>query len=401
MGRAVLKTLKESTLKTFFRICKDWGLKSGEDYKYNYIEGKVAFLKTESEIYLKDLCLYPSDPEFDELGSTEFTGAFIDEASQVSEKAYNIVMSRIRFKLNEFDLIPKILIATNPTKNFIYEEFYKPSKQGKLLPYRRFIPALVGDNPFMSPHYIDNLNKLDTISRERLLKGNWEYDEDLTKLFQYDKILDIFTNKPKHTVDEYYCISADIARYGDDKTIIFVWYGFEIIKIYMKEKASLKETRLLLEELARQYAIPRSHIVVDEDGLGGGIVDEMTGIKGFVNNSRPLERKQTQTSYTNLIKHNFANLKSQCYFKLADMVNAGQIGCSEVNITIKNLIIADLEQVKRKDADKDGKLAVIPKEEMKLILRGRSPDYGDAMMMRMLFELRTPYVPVIVGGRVF
>ena len=36
MGRAILKTLKESTLLTFFRICKDWGLKAGEDYKYNY-----------------------------------------------------------------------------------------------------------------------------------------------------------------------------------------------------------------------------------------------------------------------------------------------------------------------------------------------------------------------------
>src|SRR3990167_3709682 len=339
MGRAILKTLKESTLLTFFRICKDWGLKANEDYKYNYIESKITFLKTESEIYLKDLYAYPSDPEFDELGSTEFTGAFIDEASQVSEKAYNIVMSRIRFKLNEFDLIPKILIATNPTKNFIYEEFYKPSKNDTLKDYRKFIPALVGDNPFMPQHYIDNLNKLDSISRERLLKGNWEYDEDLTKLFEYDKILDIFTNKIKHSVNERYYISADIARYWDDKTIIYVWYGFEIIKIYTKEKASLKDTRLLLEDLAKQYSIPRSQIVVDEDGIGGGIVDEMPGIKGFVNNSRPLEKKQTQTIYTNIPKHNFANLKSQCYFKLADMVNTGLIGCTETNITIKNLII--------------------------------------------------------------
>src|SRR3990167_218800 len=89
MGRAVLKTLKESTLLTFFRVCRQFGLKKDIDYKYNYIEGVIIF-KNGSEIYLKDLFAYPSDPEFDELGSTEYTGAFIDEASQVIETAYQI-----------------------------------------------------------------------------------------------------------------------------------------------------------------------------------------------------------------------------------------------------------------------------------------------------------------------
>jgi hypothetical protein len=45
-----------------------------------------------------------------------------------------------------------------------------------------------------------------------------------------------------------------------------------------------------------------------------------------------------------------------------------------------------LEQVKRKDIDKDGKLSVLPKEKIKELI-GRSPDYSDALMMRMWFVL--------------
>ena len=378
MGRAILKTLKESTLLTFFRICKNWGLKVNEDYKYNYIESKITFLKTESEVYLKDLFAYPSDPEFDELGSTEYTGAFIDEASQISQKAYNIVMSRIRFKLDEYNLIPKMLVCTNPTKNFIYGEFYKPHLENKLLNYRAFIPALVGDNPFISKYYTENLNKLDKNSKERLLFGNWEYDDDPSRLFDYEKIIDLFTTKVKHHLNDQKYLTVDVARYGQDRTVICLWYALEIQKIYSFKEQNLKDTRLILEKLMFENAIPRSNVIIDEDGLGGGLVDELTGVKGFVNNSKAIEGI--------IKKYNYANLKSQCYYKLADLVNSGLIQI-ECDIEAKKLIIEDLEQIKRKDPDKDGKLAITPKEEIKERI-GRSPDYGDALMMRMYFEIK-------------
>ena len=52
----------------------------------------------------------------------------------------------------------------------------------------------------------------------------------------------------------------------------------------------------------------------------------------------------------------------------------------------KETIIQELEQVKRSNVDKDGKLSIIPKEKVKELL-GRSPDFSDALMMRMYFEL--------------
>jgi phage terminase large subunit len=387
MGRAILKTLKESTLLTFFRICKEWGLKVNVDFKYNQMQGTIIFNKTGSEIYLKDLFHYPSDPEFDELGSTEFTGGFIDEASQISQKAYNIVMSRIRYKLDEFGLIPKLLTCTNPTKNFLYAEFYKPSIDKNLPNFRRFVPALVGDNPFISDYYAENLKKLDKNSKERLLYGNWEYDDDPSRLFDYEKIVSLFTRFVQRAPKEPNYITADIARFGQDRTVIMVWFAKQIGKIYSFKEQDLKNTRLFIEKLMGEFNVPLSRVIVDEDGIGGGIVDELKCV-GFMNGSKPILSKSEERI------HNYQNLKSQCYYYLADWVNEGRMGINEVDPETKKRIIEDLEQIKRKDADKDGKLAVTPKEEIKENI-GRSPDFSDAMMMRLYFELKPSYKPYI------
>ena len=60
------------------------------------------------------------------------------------------------------------------------------------------------------------------------------------------------------------------------------------------------------------------------------------------------------------------------------------------DITQKNHIIEELEQVRSKDIDKDGKLKLLPKETIKGII-GRSPDYSDAMMMSVYYEIDENY----------
>jgi len=397
IGRAVLKSLKESTLLTFFAVCKDWGLNMGEDFKYNSVDGVITFIKTDSTVYLKDLFSYPSDPEFDSLGSTEFTGYFLDEVAQIKKKAHDIVKSRVRYKLDEFGLIPKGLLASNPCKNFAYYDFYKKWKSKTLPKYRKFIPAFVDDNPFMTKYYKQNLEKLDRQERERLLYGNWEFDEDDTRLFEYEDILNLFERDYNLPTRHEYYISCDVARMGKDKTVIMVWAGLFVKKIYVFEKQDTKETRKRLEEVMKFYGIPKNKVIVDEDGIGGGIVDEMK-VRGFINNSRALELKTDNNpagAFTTPPKHNYSNLKSQGYYLLAKYVKEGKIGMYKaINEQVKELMIEDLEQVRQKDPDKDGKLAIVGKKEVKEFL-GRSPDFSDALMFRMYFELKPEYKPYI------
>ena len=68
MGRAKLKTLKETTLNTFFELSTS--LNIGAEYNYN-AQSNIIYFNNGSEIILKDLFLYPSDPNYDSLGSLE------------------------------------------------------------------------------------------------------------------------------------------------------------------------------------------------------------------------------------------------------------------------------------------------------------------------------------------
>jgi len=378
MARNVLKRLKETTLATFFEICAMWNIKSDQHFKYNSIDGSIKWLNG-SLLLLKELYANPSDPEFDALGSLEITGAFVDEANQVTSKGINILKSRIRYRLDDFGLIPKLLMTCNPAKNWVYSDFYKLWRDGKLPKYRNFIISLAKDNPFLSPHYVENLKKLDKNSRERLLNGNWDYDDDPTRLFDYEDILDLFTTKAEPNAEKY--ISCDVARFGDDKTVICRWEGLQCKEVKSYPRTTTTEVIEILKKLCEQYQIKRHCVVVDEDGVGGGVVDGFSGCKGFVNNSRPIVTPGKKEAA------NFANLKTQAYYELSRLLHEGKIGVEQISITDKECLIEELGQVKQKDADKDGKIALIGKDIMKESL-GRSPDIADALMMRMIFELK-------------
>jgi hypothetical protein len=233
-----------------------------------------------------------------------------------------------------------------------------------------FIQALADDNPFISKHYLESLDLLDEKSRRRLRLGDWEYDEDPTVLIQYDKIIDMKTN-PKLIGKNY--ITVDVARKGNDKTVIMVWYGLSVAHCFIEDKSNMDDLRARIKHLQMIYKVPTNQVIVDEDGVGGGLVDALRGCIGFVNNS------------TALNKENYNNLKSQCYFKLADYVNENKIHWGVDNLEIFSNLVQELEQIKDWNSDKDAKRAVIPKDEIKKVL-GRSPDYSDALMMRMYVE---------------
>jgi len=387
IARKELKRLKETTLLTLFDQLQLDGLKDGRDYVYNQNTNTILFPQTKSIIFLLELDHYPSDPNYDRLGSYEFTATFVDEAQQVEQKGKDTLRSRIRYRLTENKLIPKQLMTCNPSKNYLYSEFYLPYKRGTLPYDKAFLQSLVTDNPFIDSTYVDNLRRQPKEIKERLLFGNWEYDDDPTKLIDYEAMQDIFSNIVPASTDKY--IVCDVARMGSDSTVISYWEGYACKRIarYSKIRTvpdpndpSVPSTAGIIKQWRETYAVPISKIIVDEDGVGGGVKDYL-GCKGFVNNSAPFR------------KENYNNLKSQCYFLLAKKINAGEIRVDTTNEKIKEMIVEELEQIKQYGMDKDSKLAVLPKDKVKEHL-GRSPDFSDTLMMRMYFEFAS--VPKIM-----
>lgn len=393
LGRAKLKTLKETTLQTFFETAKQQGVKRGVHFDLTSSQDKefpncIVFANG-SLIYLKDLFAYPADPEFDELGSLEITDAFIDEAPQVTAKAKNIVKSRMRFKLTEYGLVPKLLMAGNPSKGWPYSEFYKAAKEGKLKPHEAFIQALPRDNPHLPASYINTLLTLDKNSRERLHDGNWEYDDDPDALCDYEKIVDLFTNDFPELDDGEWYITVDAARLGSDEIVVGLWRGWRCIKIFVFEKRRITESYQLVKDIKNTYNVPTSNIIVDEDGVGGGLVD-LLGCNGFINNSKALPDPSAPMVAMDgkVIPENYENLQAQCCYRLARRLNSNglYVVCDDVDVQEK--MKQDLEYLKAYKRDKDGKKRILPKDEVKKLI-GRSPDYRDMLMMREWFGLRT------------
>jgi len=376
IGREELSRLMKSSYITWTKVCAyhkiprdDWKLNG----QYNYIE-----FTNGSRIDLLDLSFKPSDPMYERLGSLEYTGGWIEEAGEVDFMGFDVLKSRIGRQMNkEYDLMSKIFITCNPKKNWLYKYVYKPWRDKELPEGWAFVQSLFGDNPYTAEEYKENLVAIkDKATKQRLMFGNWEYDDDPNVLMGFEQIMDLWHNNTGISEEQW--LTGDIARYGQDKTVIYHWKGWQIVDKYEYEKQGLDQTSEKIKDIAWKHKIPYSHIIVDEDGVGGGVVDNLRGINGFVNNSRPIDTGTPE---------NYQNLKTQCYYILADKVNAHEIGIETEDEVFKKFLTEELEQVKSKDLDKGGKLRLTPKDEVKEII-GRSPDYSDAMMMRIWFTLR-------------
>jgi len=371
IGRAKLDTLKKTTMATFFQVAHEIGLKAGEDFIYNQQSHIIKF-SNGSEIILADLFLYPSDPMMTDLGGLEITDAFIDEATEITEKAYSIVSSRIRYKLNEFGLKPKILLTCNPSKGWIYNQFYLPYKNQNLPQHLAFVQALPGDNLYLPESYVTSLTRLPEADRKRLLEGDWEFDNSSDRLYMYDELMRCF-REPMNVGEGY--ITADIARLGKDRTVLCVWRGLSCIDIVVLKQKRQDEVKAEIQRLMNEHSVRLSNVLADADGVGGGLVDSLR-CREFMNGSKAVRGTQ------------YMNLKADCYFRLGELIDKNEI---TFPVRYQEDIIKELELVRRVDPDKEGKLRVTSKDTISQRTGGISPDIADAIMMRAYFELNRNY----------
>lgn len=364
IGRAELKKLRLSTMATFFELCAQYGLVAGRDYTYNGQDHVINWYNG-SQTILMDLADMPSDAEFQRFGSIEITDYFVDEAGEVSEKCIAILASRVRYKL--INDKPKGLLTCNPHKGWLYNDFYNAKRNGTIRSDREFIQALPTDNPHISPVYLQSLQLLPDIDRKRLLEGDWDYDETKDRLYEYDDLLRCF--RPSTTLGDKF-ITADIARMGDDRTVIVVWNNLHAEKFVVLKHKPINEVVDTINDLIKNHNVRLSNVLVDEDGIGGGVVDFIR-CKGFLNGSKA-------------VRDNYMNLKSDCYFKLGELISSNAITFEG---THKDTIVKELEMIRREKIDSDGKLRVTNKEDLKK-RHGISPDFADAIMMRAFYELK-------------
>lgn len=418
IGRKELSVLKKTTLKTLFKVFTECNIRADIDYRYNQTLNIITFknggdkmnlFEGGSEIFLIDTAFQPSDEEYHRFGGLELTGCAVDESAETPYKAIDILWTRVGRRKNTgvlkqkvnglvvevpYNLGKKFLETFNPDKGHIYRRYYKPWKTGTLKPTYQFVKALPKDNPSHDVEeyikgIIDNNDK-NTI--ERLIRGNFEYSDDPAVLMDTDSINDIFGNT--HVEHGRKCVTADIARLGGDRIVIIEWSGWRG-KVSAFDKKKLDYSTTMIESARIRTGCGKSDVIVDSDGMGSG-VEDFGGFKGFINNSRPLpDPKKPVDLNGKPVPENFDMLKSQCGFRMAEIVNAKKLYL-QVEDWMRDLIIEEMEQAKQKKMDSDMKKGLVPKHEMKEAL-GRSPDFFDAILMRAWFELKPGFVMTAVA----
>lgn len=390
IARNELSALRKFTIPSIHECFDDWGLNISQYAKFNGQDNFYS-LYNKSRVYLLDAAWMPSDPLYMRFGSMQFTRGWGEETGEWHEAAKNNLMASVgRWKNDVYNLAPKFLQTCNPSKNYLYRDYYKPWKEGTLPKWKRFIQALPTDNKMLSEEYIINLERtLNNNERQRLLHGNWEYDNNPAALIDYEKACDVFTNT--HVPEGKKCITADIARLGGDRVVIIEWSGMRgKVTAYKREKLTVTTTNI--EAARSRNGIGKSDVLVDSDGMGSG-VEDFGGFKGFVNNARALpDPKKPVGADGKPVVENFDNLKSQCGFRMAEIINANGLYL-ECEDWMKPLIIEELEQVQQKALDSELKRGLLPKDKVKELI-GRSPDFWDAILMRVWFELK-PQVKLV------
>lgn len=373
--------LIDTTLQTFFEVLDCLGLKEYGKFQTTANGNRSAntyYFPNGSMIFFRYIDRRSEDPNYDRFGSYSLTDMFVDEAQEIDVKAIHVLRGRFSLLTGRnadgttWRTIPKSLFSCNPRKNWIYTDFVKPDRDGTIKPYRKFIKALPKDNPHVTQDFLDNLLRSDKVTVQRLYYGNFDYDDDPSVLCDYDAISDLFHNEHVQEVGGH-SMSCDIAMKGHDRLVGGVWYG-NVCKIVIDEAYSPGDVIVnKISQALIEHKVPRSLVVVDADGVGNFVSDFVKGIKEFHGGNRAQDPR-------------YANIRAECLFKLADMINKRQIRiqCTEDQ---RARIMEELGVLKQAHIDNDtAKKDVIKKDEIKKLIQ-RSPDYLDMLMMAMTFRL--------------
>jgi hypothetical protein len=223
-----------------------------------------------------------------------------------------------------------------------------------------------------------------------------EYVENQGSLFKFTALVDVFSNTITKENSKY--LTVDIADDGSDKTIFAFWEGLEE---YRREEFERLNTEGIIQKI-REYAslekIPYSQIAVDAVGVGAGVASSslLDGIIGFKGSFAPIKTDDnivmpnvSVLKVANLVS-DYKNLRSQCIFTLADLVNNHKIA-SKVTGRQKENVIEELQHYQDVSTG-DGKRMATQTDDIKAII-GRSPDNASTWLMRMYFVVMNKITP--------
>lgn len=370
--RETFAVLRTTTMVTFGKICPPELLVGGR------ITGGEARFKNGSVIIFMGVDM-GRDPLLQRLKGLEVGWAGIDEANETPEEVFNILKARLRWVLPNGQT-PRyaICLTSNPESCWLKPRFiYSPPAD------HEFIQSLTTDNYDEDSEYIKTLRDAfrgNVEMERRYLGGSWEDSDAANQLIGNESIKSLWIERYFDDYDPPWSLGVDVARFGDDKTVMVLLHGGRIHAIFVYEKKDLVSTADEVMRIADEFGVPHNRIGIDAVGMGSGVVDICRNrgydVKEIVGGAEP--DNHLLYRFTNKSAFRPNNLRTHLYWLLAEEMQAGELyGGGHLETNIREPLEEELASI-RYDFAADKVMKVLSKTDIKKRI-GRSPDFADAL----------------------
>lgn len=243
------------------------------------------------------------------------------------------------------------------------------------------------------PGYLAGLHNQTEEIKARELDGNWNFMEmgdDMIKMSHMEKC---FRND-QMLGDHIHRATCDVAFTGGDNCVLWHWIGWHLADIFVCKLDSMSTCQAVESKLT-EWGVTEKNFCYDLNGLG-------QTFKGYFKHAVPFNNVEAvQAKYKNI----YDNVKSQCAYMFAKKLQQAEISFEPTLLEQKfsgkgydGKQLKDVLQVERKCIRQDiSKLdkgwCLIKKEQMKRLVK-HSPDFFEALIMRMYFEINRQSVKI-------
>ncbi len=303
----------------------------------------------------------------DALRGMYLDGVILDEFAQMRPELYGEVLVPALSDRNGFVYI----IGTPKGQNAFYE---------------RYLTALKDSSYFVCCYRADETNiipaeKLEEMKREMT---DTEIRQELLCDFTASASnivipIDLVTEAANRMIadeevaDSVSIMGVDVARFGDDDTIITHRKG---LACYPQIKLHGLNTMEVASAVASHYwRIKPDAIIVDAGAMGAGVIDRLRQM-GMPN------VMEVNFGGSAIDSTRYANIRAEMYFKILAWLKSG--GCIPNDTDLKSeLTVTEYKYTQA------GKIILQPKEQIKE-LTGRSPDRADSLALTFAVPINKP-----------
>ena len=229
----------------------------------------------------------------------------------------------------------------------------------------------------------------------------WGFDHPLTvsKVFgefpQDDQSVLIKMNYVESAIKRNYEISlsdfryigVDVARYGNDKTVITEMIGYKVTNVLVLTKRSTTEvTGQVINLIEGEYENFKTTVLVDATGIGSGVIDNLVELQTSQKLSKsinilevhfgasPANPNEPDKSLVEQDKSRYLNLKAKMFQMLSNDLR------DKIDLPENENYLKELPSLKA-SFDGKGRLKIESKDEYKKRTGRSSPDFSDSLAL--------------------